>query len=240
MSLGCPDMAADAINRLREKGLEPTLDHIATLIELARRIQEPETKTYTWMSYVGVQVGVSRRRFRPVTIKSGMWFDWVINNISDPALITFATGMAMEYGHDKDYDFSKLYTIESAIDAIREYAERLDVNEFELSDAIERCTDETLHGDTLLAERREASKSIDIEDTIAYLVAATGQPAEVWMSSTFDYALKVCSHSAAIKAMSSGLFEADKDDAEMRNNFMFMAELQKIESELQGQVDGED
>ena len=57
MANECPEMAARAIEELRAKNLEPSLNHIASLIELAKRVQEPEHRTFPYLSYHGDSCG---------------------------------------------------------------------------------------------------------------------------------------------------------------------------------------
>ncbi|MGB1650253.1 MAG: hypothetical protein ACPHEP_04445 [Acidimicrobiales bacterium] len=226
MSLGCPDMAADAINRLREKGLEPSLDHIATLIELAKRIQEPSYRTFPWLSYHGVQVGESSRRLRPLTIKSGIWFDYIVDHLVGEER-HIACAIAMEFGHDPEFDFRELFDTQKARNAIAKYKTGLEFTFDELEDAILRCTDESLEADRMSASTN--TKNTDIENTIAQLVAMTGIEEEHWMSHTIEFSMKVLTHAITKGQMFAS--ESNGDDYQ-KLCWQFNCEALRIEREL--------
>lgn len=233
MSLECPQMAVEAITRLREKGLEPTLDHISAIIFLARKIQEPEYRTFPWLSHHGVQIGESSRRLRPFTIKSGTWYDHVSARFLTGEQSVYACALAMEYGHDADYDFTEIWDMKSAKSAIAEYIKHMEFTKSELEDAIDRIMPVMLEGDRMRAEKNSAP--ISRESMVARLVAMSGQPEEYWWSKTLEFASEVMIHSLSAKAAIVGVPDGEGDSEYQLDNYNFQCELIRIERELKEQ-----
>lgn len=225
-------MARQAIESLRDKNLEPTLDHISIIIELARRIEEPSYRTFPWLSHVGVQIGDSSRRLRPLTIKSGCWYDHASEKLLKPFNIQFGLALAMEYGHDKEYDFSVLYTEESANKAVGDYLRKMEFTVEELQDAMSRVMDPDYYADQLRAEKGEPAKQFSREDLIGQLVAYGGQSRESFESSTLEFAQSVMLHALQRSAVGSEISLGIEDSAYQRDNFIFQAELIRIEQDL--------
>ena len=232
MSISCPEMAARAIEELRAKNLEPTLDQIASLIELARRVQEPEYRTFPWLSYHGIRAGNSCHVFRPLTIKSGMWFDFISDHLHSDDLNRLATAYAMEHGNDESVDFLPLYNPVVATQRLTEYGARLSCNIDELEDALMRCMDEITEGDRLNAKNSTGSEAVDKENTIAQLVAITGLDESYWLSKTTDFACKVLTHAMKTNAGPFGDSSGGVDLNYQKANFDFIAEVAKIERKL--------
>lgn len=231
-------MASEAIERLRGKGYEPTLDHISAIIELARRIQEPTHRTFPWLSHGGVEVGGSGRVLRPMTIKSGVWFEYASEHILKPCDQRFGCALAMEYGHDEEYDFRPMFVEAECRKAIIAYIAGMNFTIEELDDAMERIFPEDLEADVMRVQGKD-SPAVDKEDMIARLVAISGLKAEYWMSNTLDFAQKVLTH-----GMQNGNYadvgSSIQDSRYQEDNYNFQCELIRIERELQEEKNGQD
>jgi hypothetical protein len=223
----CPTLAKDEIELLRARGLEPTLDHIAEIIDLARKVQEPEDCTFPYLSHHGVEVGSSGRFFKPMTIGSGLWYEKISMKLDKPYLITGALYMAMEHGHDESVDFSKLFSASAAGRAIEEYLKGATFTIEEASDAVDR-----LVATVCIADRKSDDKSSeDIEDFIAQMVALSGLPDTYWMHRTTTLAVKVMMHQIHLSAMSAG--GSSREDEEYGRAFgKFNRSVYLIEQEL--------
>lgn len=231
-------MASDAIESMRREGLEPDLDQIAELIELARRVQEPEHRTWPFLSYEGVRAGTSGHILKPLTIKSGRWHDFIVDKISDYWQI-YACAYAMEFGHDESADFVSLYDLERAQSALAGYAATLSCNPEELREAIERCMDIPTDGDRYRAKRNPRGE-VNTESIIAELVAVTGQPEEYWLSRTSTFAMEVLKHAVNHSAAMFGGVDYDQSDL-VKAEFDFACCVDRIERELKGEesfIDG--
>lgn len=224
-------MARDAIESMQADGLQPTLDHISELIDLARKIQEPEHRTWQYLSYEGIRAGSSHHILRPFTIKSGRWFDFISDKISNH-LLMFACAYAMEKGHDKNIDFVPLYDLETAQTTLIDYANKLTCNGQELSEAIDRCTEKASDGDRYRAKRNK-STSASVEQLIAELVAVTGQPEEYWLSKTSTFAMQVLIHAINHAASMYGGVDLEKKELH-KAEFDFACCVDRIERELKG------
>ena len=229
----CPILARDAVERLQEQGLNPSLDHIAELIELARRVQEPAARIWPYLTHTGIYA--AGHRFRPLSIKAELWFDWFLDNFDSEILQTYAFAYASEFGHLPETDFAEITDIRSAKTVIGAYAGAMSCNAEQLQEALRRVMDEPTEGDRIRA--RNSTEPDNLEDTVAQLVAATGLSEEHWKTKTLRFALQVLHHSLAY---ATGIF-ADQSDAAsspeyQRANFDFIARLEQIERELRGET----
>lgn len=228
----CPDIAKGEIADLRAKGLEPSLDQIATLINLARKIAEPDYRTAEYLSHVGMRAGDSQHVLRPLTIRSGIWYSWIVDQLTEDTMCMYACAFAMEHGANPDVDFKPLFDFGKAVDAITNYATSCTATVAELKSAIARCGSDPdeWYGRDARAKLDGDQSGDGYEDTIARLVAATGLPDTYWEQRTMTFANKVLLHSLE---QGAGIFGGVETDSEYRRaNFNFFAALEAIEREL--------
>ena len=226
--LACPSNAAEAINELRAEGLNPSLDNLALLIELGRRVQNPPHRTQQYLEGVGVRAGTRGPRFLPLSIEGGLWFDWATHSLSGDNEKTYALAMACDPALAGG--FNDLYEVGRAKAAVHDYAAALSCNMEELESALVRIMDEATPGDELRAER-ESGTTFDVSDTVAQMVAATGLPAEHWYSKPLGHALKVLTHAMEMRVSIMGGSDSRSDPEYERACFDFAAGVQKVEAE---------
>lgn len=210
--LTCPEMAKDIIASLRADGIEPTLDQIAELIELARRVQEPTRKTSPWYEGAPVRAGESGPILRPLTIQAVEWYDWAVSHFAADETRGMAFCFAAERGHIAGA-FDDLWTVAGAKRKLNEYARRLSCTRAELESAAMRVMDESNPGDVLRARNDDGESSADFGDIMAKLEAVTGQPREYWITKPRCYAMRVLRH-AIESSSAAGVWgkEADGND----------------------------
>ena len=90
--------------------------------------------------------------------------------------------------------------------------------------------DEITEGDRISANRGKR-EAVDKENTIAQLVAITGQDETYWLSKTTDFACKVLTH--AMRANAGPFGDGGGVDLNYQKaNFDFIAEVAKVERDL--------
>jgi hypothetical protein len=226
--LECPTNAAEAIEELKAEGLDLTLDHIALLIELGRRVQNPPHRTQHYLEGVGVRAGTRGPRLLPLSIEGGLWFDWATKSLSGDTQKTFALALACDPATAGG--FNDLYEAGRAKVAVNEYARNIACNMEELESALVRIMDESTPGDELRAER-EIATTFDVSDTVAQMVAATGLAAEHWYSKPLSHALNVLTHAMDMRVSLMGGGDSRSDPEYERACFDFAAGVQKVEAE---------
>jgi len=204
--LTCPEIAKEIIASLRADNIEPTLDQIAELIELARRVQEPARKTSPWYEGTPVRAGENGPTLRPLTIQAEEWFDWAVSAFADDKLRGVAFCLASERGR-MEGAFEGLWAVAPAKRAIAEYSRTLACTRAELESAAMRIMDETNPGDVIRSRNAagDEAQGYDYGDLIAKLAAITGQPREYWLAQSRTYAFRVLQHAVNFAAQSGGL-----------------------------------
>ena len=225
--LDCPTNAAEAIEELRAEGLNLTLDHIALLIELGRRVQNPPHRTQHYLEGVGVRAGARGPRLLPLSIEGGLWFDWASSALSSDDEITFALTFASD--PENAGSFNDLYEVTRARDAVKAYSKAMGCNMRELESALIRLMDEQTPGDELRAERHKG-EGVDISDSVARMVSATGLPSEYWYGKPVAHGMAVLTHAMQMQTAAMGVQEKGDPEYE-RACFDFAAAVQKVESE---------
>lgn len=229
MGFECPQLAADAIQGLEDQGLHPSLDDISELIELAKRVEKPDHQTDYTLSYAGVRVGNSHHFLRPLSIKAGIWFDFIMDRLSSHESV-LACAFAMERGHLESEDFSEPFNLDKAREKIASYQMSLSCNMHELEEAIDRCTTDYTEGDAVRADRG-GGEGKGVQDIILQLVSVTSQTEDYWLSKTPSYAMQVLEHAYRFSASAFGA-ASNNDHSYMRASFDFNCTVARIEREL--------
>ena len=226
--LACPSNTADAIEELRSAGLNPSLDHIALLIELGRRVQNPPHRTQAYLEGVGVRAGVNGPRLLPLSIEGGLWFDWATGALGGDNEQTYALAFACD--PDNAGKFNDLYELSRTRKTLKQYSKTLSCQMPELESALLRIMDESTPGDELRAER-ESNSDFDMSDTVAHMVSATGIPSEYWYSKPLNHGMRVLTHAMEMRISLMGGGGENVDYEYQRACFDFAAGVQKVEAE---------
>lgn len=226
--LQCPSNTVDAIEKMRSAGLNPTLDHIALLIELGRRVQNPPHRTQGYLEGVGVRAGTRGPRLLPLSIEGGLWFDWATSALSGDNEKTYALALACD--PTRAGTLSDLYELSRARHAVNEYAKALACSPDELESALIRIMDESTPGDELRAER-ESNLDFDMADTVAHMVSVTGLPSEYWYTKPLNHGMRVLTHAMEMRVSIMGSSGDSVDHEYQRACFDFAAGVQKVEAE---------
>jgi hypothetical protein len=219
----CPELAREIIGALRADGIEPTLDQIAELIHLARKVQEPSRRTSPWYEGDPVRAGESGPTLRPLTIQAEEWFDWAVSEFTDDKWRGLAFCYAAQNGRAPGA-FDDLWDSKKARAALRSYARRLPCNRVELESAAMRIMDAASPGDTYRARKADEGESgYDYGDLLARLVAATGHTREYWLGQSRTYAFRVLEHAMNIAHAAWGAGGQGHDPDYLRASFDLQA-----------------
>ena len=96
----CPELARSEIELLRADGIEPTLDELAELFELAKRVESPFARTNPIASRAPIAVGSSNLRLWPLSLRAEAWLEQHAAKLSTfgAALVGYAAAFGREPG----------------------------------------------------------------------------------------------------------------------------------------------
>jgi len=174
-------LAKAEIQGLKQAGIEPTLDEIVWLNDLARRVEYPDPPAPLAM---GQPVPIGGDWLWPFTIQADRWWrrtlDWFDGR---EELEAYALAYALAHGRIANA-FDYLYTAESAARAIGEWADGLTCSRDELMGAIEKILNKPsviLDGECDDDDDSCPGPEDNDEQLVAWLVAGTGLPVEYWV-----------------------------------------------------------
>lgn len=229
-NLTCPEIVKETVSELRAKAIFPTLDQLAMLMELGRRIQEPSLRTCPYLEGEAIRAGDEGPLLRPLTIAGEYWFDQVCSVTESDHYRGIAFCYASENGR-KPGAFDGLDTPKNIIAELKRYAKGIKCTRAELEAAASRIIGDTNPGDTARA-KRNPDESGDLGDMIAQLEAYTGQPRDYWMKHSQRYAFRVLCHAMKAQAAAmAGPADNQPDEGYLAANFDYLAAVEQIEAE---------
>lgn len=172
----CPDITQDEVSRLRSRGIEPSLNELAELIEWGRRVERPPLRTNPLLARAPVAVGCSGLLLPPLTVQAELWMDHALQWFTSRTHV-YAIAMAAAIGN-KAGAFDGLYRQADGVAAVSTWAKACPARYEELADAV----DIILGNEPDPPKRNEDDASTDFGAIIADLAVGTGQTADYWLT----------------------------------------------------------
>jgi len=178
----CPDIARHEIGKLRSDGIEPTLDELAEIIELGRRVENPRCNLSPMVEPEPLYL--ADRVLWPLTLQAEEWFATMGGSFAGEFGLC-AVCYAAQHGRETGA-FVPLYTMRAAMEAVRAWRAGCTATIEEVAEAAERLT-----GHAPREESKRKPADADLGRILAELMAATGQPPEYWLVRTSVHMLDV-------------------------------------------------
>lgn len=221
------DYAKAELKRLRASGINPTDEEIYWLATLGEKITNPNRRTLNPLE-AGAPVVAGCEVLWPLTNQASWWLDIVtgwFEGINDLYAVAFAMAKGREHGAFDSYTVK-----DSAVDAVKEWAQKLTCTPGELAKAVNILLDNDSPERDL-----DENDPVDFMNTLAELEVATHQPKETWMIRTPTEASQAMRAVYRFAMISAGVSadEATKDTREAIRNVMIAANQIK-----EGRTDG--
>jgi len=194
----CPEHAEAEILKLREAGIEPTLDELAELFELAKRVEEPFAETNPLASRAPLAVGTSGLYLYPLTLQATAWMELHCEAFADMRilLVCYAAHVGRVPGA-----FDQLHGYKGILTAITDWGQTVTATATELASAEEILTggNEPEH-----FAAPTQSETLTMCDILASLAVESGQPVEYWLTHTSEEMLAALNALARKQCAESG------------------------------------
>jgi len=210
----CPDITKSEVGMLRQDGIEPTLDELAELIELGRRVHEPPGRTNPLASRAHIRVGVSDLMLPPLSAQAMFWLDGNSEKFATlgAAMVCYAAANGR-----RECAFDELVTWRDIVARVRGWAACQTATNDELQDAAE----------ILMGEREpesapeEDARGPGFPAIMAELANGSGQTVDYWLAHTSAEVLggleAIATARAAIAGVGGDTGDSDGDQQRMRD-----------------------
>lgn len=179
----CPDITRAEVAKLREAGIEPTLDELAELVLLGKRVENPRCNLPVTVEPEPLYL--ADRVLWPLTLQAEEWLAVMgpqFAGVPGLCAVCYAAEHSRETGA-----FSELYTIGAAAEAVRQWRRSCGATAEEIAAAAERLVGEPSRPEP----QPRGSETPDLSRVLADLFAATGQPPEYWLTRCSQHMLDV-------------------------------------------------
>ncbi len=187
-------LAEANIKDLQNRGINPTLNEIIWINDLARKVDNPDDGKNCMA--IGRPVSIGNTWLWPFTIQGSKWYTWILpllDGESEAEMLSL--GFALAFGRERGI-FYPLYHYESAVNAIEDWSKGLGATVDELAAAIiellpasDGLPNENENDDD--DDSDSPRKEIQWDNIVAWLVKECGGPPDIWTRQVSrDYVMK--------------------------------------------------
>ena len=181
MSNHLSQLAEAEINDLKEQGIEPTLNEIVWINDLARKVENPDYgKART---AIGRPIPAGGAWLWPFSIQGYLWYTEVQELFDDDDYLDVLS-MAYSLAHSREVNaFAGLYDYKAVKKAVLKWAKGLTCTHEELLIAVTNLLGGYDEGITLNGEQEEAdTPDVDYDYIISMLCTKVGNKPDYWLS----------------------------------------------------------
>lgn len=164
-----PDVAAQEIESLRADGVELTDDDVVWLASLGERVEKPGNKTREAAGFVDGFRLSDGTVLHPLSLKSEKWL-----TLYGPCVSRDKEALIVAYALANRHSLDLGANAKTVMREVKQWGDSLAVDAQELEAAVDRMTADD-------APKKEGG-SVDVEQVIGFLVAATGIERETWIN----------------------------------------------------------
>jgi len=180
------ELAEAEINDLRSRGIEPTLNEMIWINDLARDVVAKGRRSRN----MGVPFRAGNVWLWPFTIQGQEWYSVAMNwSEADTEFSTLVLAYALAHGRNPEA-FSFIYEYNEAKKAISAWKEKLGCTYGELCEAVIEVLPDNDTIELSSDEEAEERASTEWNDLVAWLCKEVGETREFWRSSvSVDYVM---------------------------------------------------